>query len=51
MTRPTNKPERRNFVAKHAKRAGAGPHRAKSGDHAPRSRQKNQLRRAIAEFR
>jgi len=30
----------RNFVAKHAKRAGAGVHRAKQGKFASRARQK-----------
>jgi len=30
----------RNFVAKNAKRAGAGMHRAKAGKHASRARRK-----------
>lgn len=37
----------RNFVAKHAKTSGAGAHKAKSGDLAQRSRQKQNLRREL----
>jgi len=34
-----------NFVAKHAKRGGAGVHKAKQGKRASRSRQKTQWRK------
>lgn len=33
----------RNFVAKHAKRSGAGVHTQKQGKHAPRCKHKHQL--------
>jgi hypothetical protein len=36
-----------NFVAKHAKRSGAGAHAEKSGKHAPRHRQKQQWKKEI----
>jgi alcohol dehydrogenase class IV len=35
----------RNFVAKHAQRAGAGVHKDKKGPNAPRHRQKQQWKR------
>lgn len=49
MSRPANKHERRNFVAKNAQRSGAGRHTAKAGlTGAPRAREKAALRRQIA---
>ena len=41
------KPEERNFVAKHAQRAGAGAHKDKKGPHAPRNRQKKEWKKEI----
>jgi len=41
------KSKNRDFVAKHARSAGAGFHKAKSGKHALRSRQKAAFRRAL----
>lgn len=38
----------RNFVAKHAQRAGAGRHEAKTGKHAKRARRKQTFRRQLA---
>jgi hypothetical protein len=43
------KPHKRNFVAKHAKRAGAGVHKDKAGEHAPRHRQKQQWKKEMHE--
>lgn len=49
MSRPTNKAERRNWVAKNAKRSGAGRHAAKAGERgASRARENAALRRQIA---
>lgn len=42
-------PHKRNFVAKHAKRSGAGVHKDKTGSNAPRSRQKQQWKKQIQE--
>ncbi|MDE1830206.1 MAG: hypothetical protein KGI25_07770 [Thaumarchaeota archaeon] len=39
----------RNFVAKHAKRSGAGVHKDKKGPHAPRGRQKNEWKKEMQE--
>jgi hypothetical protein len=36
-----------NFVAKHAKRAGAGVHKAKNGNKAARNRQKQDWRKEV----
>lgn len=36
-----------NFVAKHAKRGGAGAHADKTGQHASRARQKKQWKKEI----
>lgn len=38
-----------NFVAKHAKRGGAGAHADKKGPHASRDRQKRQWKKDIQE--
>lgn len=35
----------RNFVAKHAQRAGAGVHKDKTGANAPRNRQKKEWKK------
>lgn len=43
------KPHERNFVAKHAKRAGAGVHKDKEGDRAPRNRQKQAWKKEVHE--
>ncbi len=40
----------RNFVAKHAKRGGAGAHADKTGPHAPRSRQTQQWKKEIKNY-
>lgn len=40
-----------NFVAKHAKRSGAGAHKVKQGNSAPRSRQKHEWRRSVESVR
>ncbi len=37
----------RNFVAKFAKRAGAGVHKDKTGPNAPRNRQKREWKKEI----
>lgn len=37
-----------NFTAKHAKRCGAGVHKAKQGKYASRARQKSQWRKEAA---
>jgi hypothetical protein len=39
----------RNFVAKHAKRSGAGVHKDKTGPHAPRVRQKQEWKKEVQE--
>lgn len=38
-----------NFVAKHAKRGGAGVHKDKTGPNAPRVRQKQQWKKEVFE--
>lgn len=48
MKRDMPKPHERNFVAKYAKRAGAGVHKDKAGSNAPRNRQKQQWKREIS---
>ncbi len=49
MSKDMPKPHERNFVAKHAKRSGAGAHKEKIGPHAPRNRQKQQWKKEIQE--
>lgn len=39
----------RNFVAKHAKRSGAGAHKDKTGPNAARHRQKKQWKKDVQE--
>jgi hypothetical protein len=41
------KPHERNFVAKHAKKGGAGVHKDKEGPLAPRVRQKRAWKKEI----
>ncbi len=47
LSKDTPKAHERNFVAKHAKRSGAGAHKDKEGPLAPRHRQKQQWKREV----
>lgn len=49
MIKDMPKERDRNFVAKHAKRSGAGAHKDKEGPNAPRHRQKQQWKKDVQE--
>lgn len=47
LSKDTPKAHERNFVAKHAKRSGAGAHKDKTGPKAPRNKQKTEWKKEI----